>query len=691
MIKEKQHLRESYVPPIGYKYETIKLSQPLQESYDKNTEEINAKLKESINQIETLRENFPNKQLFDTCVKRLKESSQDAIKTYRFPIGRYGNLNNNKRIYTRKLWENVINNQRDSWQNLAGLADHPKNDDDPGEWKYSAIVWLDMQIGDDGIVYGIGRFVGPYGALAQDIINAGGRIGFSSSGFGDVDPDTHVVDPDSYIIERTADIVLNPSQSIFGTATNETDKANIEYNTKHAIHEQTKIKEAAAKSAILNNRRNTMTVDAVNTNAAADNAAQVTDTKLNESTKNDNLQKAMSKVEEKSFRKYVTAFMNEAENITNPAERLKEMATILATFEDGIAPDLKELFESRLIEEREKLEKLIESASELQQTFEMDDLTQLQENALKIAEQGVLYKENTEDYKKLVEGLTIRNRQLVKENHILLTKLSLREKRMERAEQVKNEVRVSASTEKEYLKEQIDKINERVALTKQQVSKLSEANQQLEKENGLLKSKMNEMQKKVRVRENTLKNDMESNEKLLEAVKTLKENEKILEGRINRLQQKNITLQESYTTLQNEYKSYKTKIKEENDMSLHIEPKFEKRVSGMLNFRENAGIEIESYWNDLYKRYGESVIPYEKYIRGAKTLREASSYFLKYRNEIDPDFNAADAARVFEGSSMREKEKILRESGMEMLSTGTRSINEVQEDFLENMKKWGFK
>ena len=58
---------------------------------------------------------------------------------------------------------------------------------------------------------------GMVGYLAQEILNHHGRVGTSSSGFGDVNQITRIVDPNTFQIERLADLVLNPSQGTYGT------------------------------------------------------------------------------------------------------------------------------------------------------------------------------------------------------------------------------------------------------------------------------------------------------------------------------------------------------------------------------------------------------------------------------------------------------------------------------------------
>lgn len=161
--------------------------------------------------------NLQERAVFDNVIKKLREEGiSSERKLWKFPVSRFGNVNGNGRIYTEQLWRNVINNQRDTWQGGCGLADHPMDDADPGQFKTSAIVWLDMIIDTaNKLIWAIGTFVGEYGRLAQEIIEAGGRVGFSSSGFGETLSDGKTVDPDTYIIERVADIVTNPSQCGF--------------------------------------------------------------------------------------------------------------------------------------------------------------------------------------------------------------------------------------------------------------------------------------------------------------------------------------------------------------------------------------------------------------------------------------------------------------------------------------------
>ena len=184
------------------------------------TESIKVDIKEVIGAAKTLRESIEDEQnqaLLDKIIEiLLKNGADSSFKVWKIPVARYDVKNLNNRIYPKDLWLNIMNNQRDNWCGLCGLADHPDGDL-PGLFRDQSVVWHDMEVGDDGYVYGYCSFVGPYGHLAQEILEHGGRVGTSSSGFGDVDPITKIVDPTTYQVERLADLVLNPSQGTYGS------------------------------------------------------------------------------------------------------------------------------------------------------------------------------------------------------------------------------------------------------------------------------------------------------------------------------------------------------------------------------------------------------------------------------------------------------------------------------------------
>lgn len=204
--------------------------QPLVESFKQTMGASKKKsLRESVNPDalrKTLRESTLLKEseldpsVADSIVQDLMSQGLDVdFQLWQFPVSKINTKeepNLNGRVYGLDLWKNVIEKQKDIWKGGTGLANHPADDDD-GDFMLQSIVWLDAFIDEEaGIVYGIGSFVGLGGELALQIIARGGRIGFSSSGYGDFLADGITVDPNDYEIERLADLVLNPSQGVYG-------------------------------------------------------------------------------------------------------------------------------------------------------------------------------------------------------------------------------------------------------------------------------------------------------------------------------------------------------------------------------------------------------------------------------------------------------------------------------------------
>lgn len=215
----KQYLVEStsfnnkYYKDVTNDSKYKKLSEALTKNYKVNLDNVK-KLNESID---------PN--ISQKVIQNLNEHGLKTPRLWQFPISKINDIdhpNLNGRVYNRKLWENVINNQADIWKGGTGLANHPADDED-GDFMNQSIVWLDGFLGDDDIVYGIGALVGDGGALAQEIIDVGGRVGFSTAGFGNLLAN-NVVDPDTYEIDRFADLVLNPSQGVYGNSEDDVGK-----------------------------------------------------------------------------------------------------------------------------------------------------------------------------------------------------------------------------------------------------------------------------------------------------------------------------------------------------------------------------------------------------------------------------------------------------------------------------------
>lgn len=666
-MAERLHLRECLSMPQSM-YQEVKLedaSQTVRESF----RAIPQRLTESasndalIKKAMKLRESATDKELFDKVIAKLREAGAgNERKLWKFPVSRFGNKNGNGRIYPRKLWENVIENQRDVWQGGCGLADHPVEDDDPGEFKTSAIVWLDMMIDDaNKLIWAIGTFVGEYGRLAQEIIEAGGRVGFSSSGFGELDPfDKTTINADTYQIERVADIVTNPSQSVFGDIGNAHENTNIEYSKQSIVESQ------SPKSKILKE----------NTNMAAVNAVENKD-KLQESTQAPAAKSEMSKMEKAIILKYVENLTSEAEKIKNPAERLKETNKILEMVEESGDEELKEKVTESLIEARNDLTKMIESAVAVQS--ELGDLSTLAENVKDVTKQGVLLNEQVKDYESLCHALEEKTQALFNENKTLKAKLELKESAI-KSKSLKNNVSIIKAYEKnDKMVEALTRVESAFNKLQENNRKLSVTNTRLEAENGKLTTALREsearLKDKLRLNESKKINDMEV------TINLLKE-------QVGRLQLKNKALDASLRAKEKEFREFKEDQKMEN----HIEPKFESYVTDQLNFRENRGIEVEKYWNDLCNQYGEAKMkPFEKSIRGAKTYREAFNNFIKNLSKIEESAAEYEKARISESiGNLKARKEYLEEAGMETKFDKGLSVDEINNREYEEMKKKGF-
>jgi len=283
----------------------------------------------------------------------------ETKKKFRVDISRFTE-NLNKRIYSKGLWENVIKSQKHIWEGSFALADHPT---DEGSFKDVMGVWSNLHINEDtDTVRADITFVGPYGAKALEILEAGGKIGFSSSGFGDLKEDGKTVDESTYQIERIADCVLNPSQQVYGTIKDVIEEKTTNYSS--TIKEDTKehIKMSSNK---------------------------------------------LSKFEERKFRESINFYFAEALKEDKTSDiRLKELNELMTYFDEGDNyTDLKEMVEKEIENTHKAIKEAIVKASSLKETFGTDNPEEFKEGLAKLATDSQLYERQLEDWKKLAEGL----------------------------------------------------------------------------------------------------------------------------------------------------------------------------------------------------------------------------------------------------------------------------------------------
>lgn len=675
----------------AFKIHGVKKPNKLTECIVSNMDVINAaqELKEALLSTDG-QDNSKTILLLNKVLESLtKDGNNDSFEVWRIPIAHYDVKNLNGRIYPRELWENVMNNQRDAWCGLCGLSDHPVNDNDPGLFRDQAVVWHDMDLDDQATVFGYASFVGPYGHLAQEILNHHGRVGTSSSGFGDVNRVTSIVDPKTFQIERLADLVLNPSQGTYGTYAKDNHSVapsnfmkdmsqpavinysgigpineNEKLNTSNQITEVTagmkgpvdngnpviiKSAPANAQSKIIQNNTNNeenMTADATNTQAQTAVAQPVHESKK------------LTKAEEKIFRNYVNDFLAESTDGINPIDRLNECTDILECFEDGNCADLKEKVEAQIIAEKTRLEKMVESAVSIQKDYEMT-AEEFREAAEKNTEAALLLKEQVVDYKELVEEAAIRNGKLNEEIEELKKQLDEAKNAADNKIKSYNKELVASLKESDKSSEEVEILKEANKVLEDRLAQIRASIKENSENNEDFKSKYDELKESY----DTL---TEENKILMQRKDNIKKsaNEKITESEkyIKDLEQQNKNLKESLDNFGNEL----TKINET------IESK-DSEITALKNMLKESKTTNE----DTIAKLSEANERLEKDNGLLETkLREAVTIMEEAKKTTDRN--------VKKIADLNAENKTLKES----ITAATTSVETLKNNFNEQTKKY---
>lgn len=579
---------------------------------------------------------------------RLKESfTEDTAEGWWVPISFYNKKNGNGRIYNKRLWENVIRDQRDTFVGCPMLADHPAGDSD-GNPKDICGVWLDCKLGDEdrngyGLVYGLLIPSGRIGEDLKDHLSKGLRIGTSSSGFGKLMKDGVTVDPNTYVIERLADWVLNPSQGTFFSYDENEDSVedkSIRESEEDSLEEKSNyisnIRDVAER--YINCHENPTTDEVVDYVLDTFNDAPfsretverfVKDYKLDESKSNIYLNTTKEKVvkdskitklEEKRIRRDLESFLEDANKIKDPQERLEEFKEIRSYLEDGACPDLREQVEQKIAESEEFIKTALKEKMEFQEELEIESPKDLKEKLSKISEDVQILEKESQDWKQISEALQ--------------TKYSETKAELEK--------RPSTAYAK-YLKAKNEKLSEKL---KEQTSKaeasmkeLTETCKKLQDEQASLKESIETLTKeKVALEEKVNTVSTESADSSVKLTEALAENE-TLKAQLDSYKEKvtkliaitssqRTKLEEATSakeTLKNLNSKKNEKIKElgvrvkKSNMQLH------ESMAKAAPVREPNSIEL--YFESLRKDFGDEILPYKRSILGKKTLAEAKRFF----------------------------------------------------------------
>lgn len=465
----KQHLIESMFTGPGSSIFEVKdinkIPKRIKESFDSLPEkqQLSEQVSLSTPEKEKIKKILKENNIPETTINNIINNTPNSKRLWRFPISKINDanhLNYNGRAYTRKLWENVLNNQSNVWKGRCGLSDHPSEDKSPS-FKDQSILWLDAEIDDTCLdkesglpyVFGYGVFVGPYGKMAEEILDYGGGIGFSSSGWGDFLSDKCTVDPDTYEIERLADMVLDPSQGVYGDVNNVIE--NIQPKSGP-------IKESLEKRKDNNKINNklmengSMVIDKVNANIYVgfyenqlSNIKKVksSEVRLEEATTMVNEMKSLFDEEwlESEEGKKAKSIITEAEEIiSNGVKKISELSKVIDNTNlspNEISEKLSK-FDSNSIELSEAKKLVKDALKELDKSKleskvlreRLEDLSYSSEaDQSSYKKKMVLLKRKTESLnktlenaKKIINSLKLREKKLIKDKKYLL--MSLNEK-----------------------------------------------------------------------------------------------------------------------------------------------------------------------------------------------------------------------------------------------------------------------
>ena len=139
--------------------------------------------------------------------------SKKHIASYKVPISVCNTKNLNEHIYPESVWQKCI--ERGDGDGAYGLCDHPEDGD--GSVKDIFCIWKNIHIenfNNQRVVFADCILIGKWGQHAEDLLNAGGTLGFSSYGFGDLEDDDITI-AENFYIERPADWVLYPASLVY--------------------------------------------------------------------------------------------------------------------------------------------------------------------------------------------------------------------------------------------------------------------------------------------------------------------------------------------------------------------------------------------------------------------------------------------------------------------------------------------
>lgn len=267
------------------------------------------------------------------------------------PVTRYTE-NANGRIYSKALWENV--HKSGMFEGADCLANHAEDD---GSVLNTVGVWHNFTVGEstsNADLYCIGEA----GQLLLEKAKAGGKVGFSTVGFGELNESDGKSVIESTFEFENCDWVRKPSQNVFATVENLTESVKDE-------------------SKVLENKT---------TNIISENKIEV---------------RNMDKMTEATFKNQIRSAIKEAIANENYVEAIKELKEVSKTIPSEMVEQVAQV-DSAIMQLQEKISTDKANAEkELKESKEtLESLTEKYDVACKTIEQ---LKENLNKASKIVE------------------------------------------------------------------------------------------------------------------------------------------------------------------------------------------------------------------------------------------------------------------------------------------------
>jgi len=583
--------------------------------------------------------------LMETLLKNIAPLPENKV-VYKIPISRWGVLNGNKRRYSRELWERVIKEQSSRYLNSLGLADHPPENSD-GNFKEVFCVYHGLELSEtDNLVFAYMTPVGAYGKLFTEILESNGKVGTSTSGFGELSENNEDVNPVTFELERIADCVLTPSQNVYGDKTmvfQTPDGTKVEITPPPTQAQAPAPAITGMPCGVTEPVQTTPEPQEPETISISDiiSSVQVSKSKIpappittatnykssypenNNRSKNMNL----SKLEERKLEKDISSFFEEAKQEKNPIVKATLLKEVLGFFNDisgmtEILKGLKEAVTTELDLVSKDVHSKIEQSLKIEEETGVKTVEDMKAGLDKIVEATQSFNENADHWKQ-VAGTLQKNVESLK------AKLSSNPSAKDYEAIVRELEKTDIATRKI-----VDAQNQKLYILKKRLFEERNLSRKLEGECSEVTAQL---------------------EVALSAKKSYKEKAVQFRDAYLKIAEKNKTLVADKNDIINQVSEFLEKDSYQFGRAQKISGSIAEQIGNTVDFTQRQY--VESYYNDLERQYGERIQPFREQIIARKTYKEAVSEFTRI-------FAQMDEFRIPKGIEGDERREFLKEHGL---------------------------